>query len=424
MKRNDLKRIFKLIPHDKAQRVFLEAVAAKPLKSEVIPITEANGRVLASDIKSDVNIPSVSRAVFDGYAVDHALTLKASGENPIKLRIAGRILAEDSIQKIPVMQTMLVACGAPLPQGATAIIMIERVRLDDDHILITKPIQSGENVARTGEDVAQGMAVLKKGHILRPQDTGLLAGIGMKSVEVYKKPKVGIVSVGDELLKLSKLEPDKIANNFAIIVAGLVKEFGADPQLYGIVPDDLTQIKTIMARALRRSNIVITIAGCSVGPKDFVPDAIEALGKPGIVFHGVQLSPGKVMGAGIIQATPIVMLPGHIVSTFAAFYLLVAPLIHEYSGQENISPIPKIKARLTEDVESKPMARFVRVRLNYLNGEYEATPVFGGSSRLSSLVYSNGFTIVPKRTNLQKGSIVEVVLFGKHELPHIMQASS
>jgi len=420
MKRRDLKRIFKLAPHEKAQLDLLKAASIKPLGYEEIPLDESLGRVLAFDVVSSVNVPEENRAVFDGYAVRSADTLGASITSPIVLKIVAKRFPGDPPSSISSRQTVFVACGASLPRGADAVVKTENVRLLEDKIEVCSPVRPGENVGAAGEDVEKGRLLLRKGHFLRPQDIGLLAALGMKSVKVFRKPRVGIISVGDELVKLNEEKTDKIANNYALVISALASEFGATPQLFGIVPDDIDEIKKSITEAVDRSDIVVTIAGCSVGPKDLVPDAIDALEVSGLVFHGVKLSPGKVMGAGIVKHKPVVMLPGHIVSAYAGFFLLVAPLIAQYIGLGKEFPLPIVRARLTEDVKARSTATFLRLRLTHTNGEFEAKPVHGGSSVLTTLVNSNGYMIVPKGEELKKGTTVKVILYDKYEFAHTM----
>jgi molybdenum cofactor synthesis domain-containing protein len=419
MQRRDLRRKFKLTTLEKALSQLGEVKHFEPLGPEEISIEKSTGRVLAVDVISKINIPKENKAVFDGYAICSTDTLGVSKENPVMLKIVSKTFPGEVASKLSSGQTVFTACGAPMPRGADAALMAENVRLIGDEIEVRFSVNPGENVALVGEDVKKGRLLLKARHLLRPQDVGLLAELGMRSIKVFKKPKVGIISVGDELVKLSEKESDKIVNNYALIVSGLVLEFGAIPQLFGIIPDNLDQIKKTISEALEKTHIVTTISGCSVGPKDLVPDAINALEKSGLVFQGVKLSPGKVMGAGIVKGKPVVMLPGHIVSTYAGFFHIVTPLIAQYSGLGKTYPLTAVKARITQDVKAKPTKGFLRVRLTTINGEFEAEPVHRGASVLTSLVDSNGYTIVPLGKGLQKGTYVKVILYGRYEFAHM-----
>ena len=266
----------------------------------------------------------------------------------------------------------------------------------------------------------KGDLILKKGQVLRPQDIGVLASLGMITAEVAKKPKIAIISGGDELIKQASKHPAKIANNYALVVAGLASELGAEAEMVGIMADDFEKVTAKIAEEMADSDIVVTIGGTSVGVKDFVPDAVNALGDPGVVVQGVSLRPGAVSGFGIVCGKPVIMLPGHIGSCIAGFYLFVAPLIRHYLGYDGDGMLPKLSAELAEDLETGPQFRFQLTHLKRFEGKLLAEQVEGGSSALTTIVKSNGYTIVPPHTRLAKGSRVEVYLFGKLELTQII----
>jgi len=237
--------------------------------------------------------------------------------------------------------------------------------------------------------------------------------------EVFKKPIVAILSGGDELIKQCQEDSTNLANNYALVVAGLTEELGGEARILGIMPDMLDKVTEEIKAALETSDIVVTIGGSSVGLKDFVPDAINALGKPGVIVQGILLRPGAVSGFGIVNEKPIVMLPGHIGSTIAGFYLFMAPLISVYCGLGEDAALPEITATLSETVETGPQFRFLLVHVKRVNGEFVAEPVEGGSSALSTIVKSNGYAIVPFHTNLAKGEEVNIFLFSKLEMIRI-----
>jgi molybdenum cofactor synthesis domain-containing protein len=279
-----------------------------------------------------------------------------------------------------------------------------------------RKIQAGEGIIPLGDDVKKSELILTKGQLLRPQDIGLLASVKMVRVEVFRKPTVSIISGGDELIKQCQKDHSTIANNYALVVAGLSSELGADPKLLGIVPDDSEKVAEKIKAALEISDVVVTIGGSSVGIKDFVPNAINAVGKPGVVVQGVLLRPGAISGFGLVNGKPIVMLPGHIGSCIAGFYLFVAPLISVYYGLGEDVALPMVNAVLGEAVETGPQFRFLFVRVRRIDGKFVAEPVEGGSSALTTIVKSNGYAIIAPHTNSAKGSEVTVFLFNKLEL--------
>jgi molybdopterin molybdotransferase len=419
MQRSDQKRIFKLIPHQEALNRLISSINIVP-SFEELAINDAVGRVLACNIVSEVNIPERNRAVFDGYIIHPEDTQDASIKNPKFLTVVGKIFPGDEPIEITRNQTIFTATGGTIPEGDYGLIKVENTRRIGGEIEIRSSIKPGENVALIGEDVKKGKMVFKAGHILRPQDVGLLVGIGIRAVKVTKKPKVAIISIGDELVPLNEDAPNKVVNNYALIISSLVTEFGGKPTIYDIIEDDLEKIKQGLSKALKETDIVLTISGCSVGPKDLVPDAINLLGKPGLVFHGIKLSPGKVVGAGIINKKLIIMLPGHIASTFAGFYLFTVPILSKFAGLKLDGLLPVFKARLSMNVKRKSLYYFLRVRLKKDEAGLKALPVYGGSGLLKILVESNGFSIVPTGKELKEGDIIDVTLYSQKELGYII----
>jgi molybdenum cofactor synthesis domain-containing protein len=384
---------------------------------EEINVYDAVGRVLAQNTISEKDIPERDKAVYDGYLIHSEDTKNASKENPVFLNVVGRFFPGDEPLEISRSQAIFTATGGPIPKGDYALIKVENTHdIGNDKIEIRFPLKSKENVAIAGEDVKKGKIMFKRGHVIRPQDAGMLMGIGIYSVKVYRRPKVAIISIGNELVSFEEKSkpPNKTVNNYAFIVSSLVKEFGGIPQFFGIVNDDLKEIKNKLTEALSETDIVLTISGCSLGPKDLVPDAISSLGK--LVFHGIKLSPGKVVGAGVVNNKPIIMLPGHIASTFAGFYLITVPLIAEYSGLKMEVISPTVTARLSKDLKTKVLPYFLRAHLKKGAHEYQAFPVSGGSSRLNNLVEANGYSIIPTRKEMKKGDMIEVNLFSSLEL--------
>jgi molybdopterin molybdotransferase len=404
-----------------AQKQLLDAIRSNVMSSEKVPLQDAMGRVLAQETISNVNIPDYDKTFIDGYAINTSETKGASIAKPAAFRVVGKLFPADYPTPIEVTpsKVVYVACGAPIPKGATATVKVEETRLNGEQIEVIREIQPGEGIIPLGDDMKKGDLLLKRGQILRPQDVGLLASIGFFEAEVVKKPKIAVISGGDELIKQCLKSPKKIANNYALVVAGLTSELGANAEMVGIMSDSLEKVIAKIAEALADSDIVVTIGGSSVGVKDFVPDAVNALGKAGVVVQGVLLRPGAISGFGIINGKPVVMLPGHIGSCIAGFYLFVAPLISRYLRLEGDGMLLKLSAELAEDLETGPQFRFQLIRIKRADGKLLAEQVAGGSSALTTIVKSHGYTIVPSHTKIAKGSKVDVYLFGKLELSQI-----
>jgi len=420
--RPDIKRLPKRANPMDAQKQLLDAVRSNVMPTETVPLQNSLGRVLAQEAVSNVNIPDYDKTFIDGYAINTADTQGASTSNPATFKIIGKLFPADypTTLKVAHGEAVYVACGAPIPKGAAATVKVEETRLNGDKIEVIREIPSGEGIIPLGDDMKKGDLVLKKGQVLRPQDVGILASLGLSVAGVVKKPKIAIISGGDELIKQTSKNPAKIANNYALVVAGLASELGAEAEMVGIMSDALDKVQAKIAEALATSDIVVTIGGTSVGVKDFVPDAVNALGKPGVVVQGVLLRPGAVSGFGIVNGKPVVMLPGHIGSCIAGFYLFVAPLISHYLGLDGDGMLSKLNVELAEDLETGPQFRFQLTHIKRADGKLFAEQVEGGSSALTTIVKSNGYTIVPPHTTLAKDSRVEVYLFGKLELSQIV----
>lgn len=423
MKRPDIRRLPKRANPNDAVALLLKSARSNVMQTETVPLSECVGRVLAKDVTSTLNIPDYDKTFIDGYAINPEDTKGASPTKPVMLKIAGKLFPTDypTLAKISRGETMYVACGAPIPRGAVSTVKVEETRLHDGAIEIRREIKAGEGIIPLGDDVKKGDLLLKRGQVLRPQDVGLLASIQLTAAEVVKKTRISIISGGDELLRQCRKDPTKIVNNYALVVAGLAAELGAAPKMLGIMPDDLAAVTAQIGEALEASDIVVTIGGSSVGVKDFVPDAINTLGKPGVVIQGVLLRPGAISGFGLVNGKPVVMLPGHIGSCIAGFYLFVAPLISLYSGLEPDALPPQVTAELNAPVETGPRFRFLMVHVRYVDKKLVAEPVEGGSSALTTMVKANGYTIIPPHKKLSKGEAVKVFLFSKLELTQLGQ---
>jgi molybdopterin molybdotransferase len=404
-----------------AQKLLLDYFRTRALPTETVPLERCLGRVLAKDVFSTLDIPSYDKTFIDGYAVNPADTQGASTTKPATLKIVGKLFPADHPTHLQVHggEAVYVACGAPIPKGAAATVKVEETRLREDTIEVVRKIESGEGIIPLGDDVKKGDMVLAKGQLLRPQDVGLLASVKLTDVEVFRKPIVAVISGGDELLRQNQQDPAKIANNYALVVAGFASELGAAPKLPGIMPDVLEKVTEKIRVAIETSDVVVTIGGSSVGVKDFVPDAVNTLGTPGVVVQGVSLRPGAISGFGLVNGKPVIMLPGHIGSCIAGFYLFAAPLISLLSGLGETTSLPKVNAQLSQPVENGPQFRFLLVQLKRVDGELAATPTEGGSSALTTIVKSNGYALIPPHTKLYAGADVTVFLFGAFELTQI-----
>jgi len=404
--RDDWKRILKLTSPEEAAKKLMEHLRLRP-KVEELRVPDSVGRVLAEDVVADQDVPPYDCSCFDGYAVRSEDTVNASKSNPVRLRVVAKVLPDT--KELPTIregEAAFLVTGAPMPPGSDALVKVEETRLEEDSILVFRRIEKLENVAIKGEDVKAGQPILKAGHVIRPIDVGLMMGLGKSKVKVYSKPKVAVISVGKELYLKSLEQKEPPPNNYAYVIKGLVDELGGEAEVLGIYPDDVEVVKEVLASAISKYDVVLTMGSCSIGINDAVPDAINSLGEPGVIVHGLTLSPGKPAGFGFVRDKPIIMLPGHIVSAVAAFYVLCLPLLAALTGRRAEDMLPVIKAKLDEHEAPWGGHRFLRAGVKYVDGDLVAKPMHGGANVMMTLVKSNAYAVLPPRTELKKGDVV------------------
>jgi molybdopterin molybdotransferase len=408
-------RRFKLTDPLEALRKLLET-AKNGVTLEEISTFNACGRIIAEEVKADQNIPPYDGTWLDGYALRSVDTKEASAEKPATLKLVGSMEPGMPPQcyKLSKGEAVKISTGAFLPLNADAVVRLEEVEIEAGRLLVKREVPLGANVTRRGEDIEAGSILYRKGFMLRPQDVGLLLGLGKLKVKVYAKPKVSVLSVGSELLEAVKSNP--AANNYAYLAAFLAESIGADARVVGIAPDEPAKIASILSEVLKESSMVLTIGGCSIGEKDFVPEAVNMLGSPRVIVHGLLVRPGHPTGFGAVEGKPVIMLPGHVVSMVVGFYWLAAPLIQVLRGFRGGFSFPTVKAVLEKD-EANLGGRyyFLRCSIRRENGEFKARGIHGGAGILRTLKEAGGFIIIPPKTELKAGSKVEVCLFNWFE---------
>jgi len=405
----------KLTPTKEALRILLASVPSRPPKLEIVPLMSSIGRVLGSDIVSDVNIPPFDRAAMDGYAVKAEDTFGATTAAPVFLRLIGRVSMQDpkTIQ-LRGGEAASVVTGARMPVGADAVVMVEHSkRLGDGTVEVSEEVHPNENVAKTGEDVKAGAVVLRRGTTILPQDLGILTALGVREVQVARKPRVGVLSTGSELRDEPESTSDRIADVNRPILKSAVEQFACEPVDLGIVPDDFDEIRKTLTNGIKTCDILLVTAGTSVGPGDIVPRVIDSLGRPGMLVHGVGMRPSMPTGLAVVDEKPIISLPGYPVSAYIAF-LEFFPAIASHLLGTDFLPRPKVRARLSRRVAGVLGSRtYIRVLVRTTADHPLADPVrTSGAGILSSLVQANGFIIVPEHVEgYEEGELVEVELF-------------
>ena len=407
----------------------------KLLDSEIIEIESALGRVLATDVHSPVDLPDFNRSIMDGFAVRARDTFGASASLPAYLKITGEVLmGETTTLKISTGEAIKIATGGMLPANADAVVMVEDTDYemtehknsqptspcdidsqDDILIEVTRAVAPGDNIVRIGEDVRKSQRILQKGHQLRPQDVGALAGVGIIQVEVYRQPKVAIIPTGDEIIPPNETpKPGQIRDINSYSLAGLVHQTGGIPIRFDLAPDNHTALQASIGEALEKSDVVLISGGSSVGSRDVTLDVITEIDGAKILAHGVSIRPGKPVIAAVVRNKYIFGMPGNPASAMVVFELFVKPLLQWLSGLQ----LPQwsarsMKAKLSTNFSSDPGREdYVRVRLVETADGLMAEPVLGKSALISIMVKADGAVKIPIGVEgLEAGEDVTVFLF-------------
>jgi molybdopterin molybdotransferase len=380
--------------------------------AERIPLAEALGRVPAEPLHAPHRLPGFARATVDGFAVRAADTYGASEGLPGYLDFAGEArMGRAPDTEVTPGTAVAIATGAPLPPGADAVLKVEHTQSATPELLeVLKPVTPGEGMVRADEDAATGAELARTGRPLRAQDLGMLAAAGITEVSVCSRPRVAIVSTGDEVVppETPVLEPGRVRDATAVALAALVREAGGAPELRGIVPDDRAALERALLDAREACDLLVVSAGSSVGARDETAAAVAALGEPGVWCHGLAIRPGKPTLLADAGGVPVIGLPGNPRSALVVFRLIGVPLVRLVGGVTEPPPDPVVRAWLERDVPSAAgRLDVVQVRLR----EGLAEPLFGKSALLSMLAAADGYVVVPEpATGLAGGADVDVVL--------------
>jgi molybdopterin molybdotransferase len=401
--------------------VAIEAVEALctrfPVASvEHVPLESVQGRILGEAIQADLDIPGFARATMDGYAVQGAATFGASESNPGYLSVIGGVaMGERPDLRVGPGQAVRIATGGMLPEGADAVVMIEHTEaLDETAIEIYKSVAPGQHVIARGEDVAAGQTLLTRGRPVRPQEAGLLAALGCRSVPVYRQPRIGIISTGDEVVPVEATPgPGQIRDVNSTTLAAMAVAAGGRARTYGIVRDSFERLQAVCARALSENDMVLISGGSSVGMRDFTIEAFEAQPEAEILVHGVSISPGKPTILACSGNKPMWGIPGHVASAMVVFHVLIRPFVAHMGGRDQQwRRSITVACRLSRNLASaQGRVDYVRVRIVEREGERLAEPIRGKSGLIHTMVKADGLVrIDADREGLDKGAAVAVEL--------------
>jgi molybdopterin molybdotransferase len=394
----------------------LEKVSDFPrLETEKILLKESLERILAEDIDADVDLPDFMRSTMDGYAVCASSTFGASEANPAYLTIKDSVLMGKSPAfSIGVGEAAKISTGGMLPGGADSVVMIEHTEaLDKTTIEVYKSVAPGQNILEKGEDMRKGQTLVPAGKCLRAQEIGLLAAFGVKKITVFKKPVIGIISTGDEVVPIEDTPaPGQIRDINMYTLSGLVEKAGAVPIPYGIVRDDFDDLFEKCTAALAQSDMVLISGGSSVGTRDFTIEVLSALPASEILVHGISISPGKPTILAKSGNQAVWGLPGQVTSTMVVFEIVVRPFIEHIGGlspeqKKHFNPVAQLNRNISS---TQGRTDYIRVKLIEKDGILRAEPILGKSGLINTMVKADGLIEIGLDTEgLDEGARVEVI---------------
>jgi molybdenum cofactor synthesis domain-containing protein len=407
----------RLISFDEAKQIIDDELQLEPVGSEVVPLGLALGRVLSSEVESPVDVPPFDRATVDGFAVKSADTFGAEEHNPVGLKLKGVVeIGERPRLSVSKDEALMIATGAPVPDGADAVVMVENTAEKKSEVQVYRAVAMGENVMKAGSDIKKGQVVFNERTRLNSRQVGVLAALGFATIAVLKRPRIGIISTGAEIVKPGeRLPPGKIYDINAYTLASAIVESGGEAVDFGIVrDDDVEALEKVLLKAPAATDTVLTSGGVSVGPKDVVPKVLDSLRKPGVIIHGVAVKPGKPLAVALVEGKPVFSLPGNPTSSLLMFHLLVRPVLLRLAGRES-GRVRVVRAKLARRVFSaKGRRTYVTVSLSKgKDGERVASPVAAGQSgAITTMAMAEGYVELPENVPfVEEGQSVRVVLF-------------
>ncbi|MBC8590992.1 molybdopterin molybdotransferase MoeA [Wansuia hejianensis] len=380
---------------------------------EEVHILKSIDRVVGEDIHSNIDVPEFNRSTVDGYGINIIDSHGATDSIPSILNILGQVkMGEETKYSIKSGDTVYIPTGGMIPKGVDGVVMIENTeKLDQDSLLIYKPISQGENIISQGDDIKKNSLIIREGRKITPEVMGVLAALGMEKVKVYKQPKFYIISTGDEIIDIDEeLNLGKVRDINSYGLYGLVKKIGGQVVGKSIIKDHYESLRAEVDKALDISDIVLISGGSSVGTRDYTYKVIDSFNEEGVFVHGLSIKPGKPTIIGKGKDKPIFGLPGHPVSSIIVFKAIIEPFINEKLSINTIKP--KINAIIDFNFPSSPgKTTYQMVKLVDKEGVFFASPSFGKSGMISLLSESQGYIILePKEEGVYKGEEREVYL--------------
>jgi len=407
---------FKVVTPQEALRALLQV---SPVGTERIPTVRARARVLAEDLYSNVDLPHFHRAAMDGYAVKAKDTFGASQSLPAYLKLAGVVeMGKEATQLLGAGEAIRISTGGMLPPESDAVVMVEYTDETDAGLVeVHRSVSPGQNVIQIGDDIKKSELVFSRGRRLRAHDLGALTGVGVSSILVYMRPRIALISTGDEIVDAdTEPLPGQVRNINQHSLAGLIEGCGGELRDWGVVRDDRDQLIRAIGEALQWSDLVLLSGGSSMGAKDIALEAILSFPDSEFIFHGISVSPGKPTIFAKACGKPIMGLPGYPVSALVIFDLFAAPVLRKIGGEDvtGINQFAKtLRATLKTNIASQVGREdYVRVTLQHDSERWLATPLPSKSGAIFTLVKADGMVRIDlNQDGLEQGEEVEVILF-------------
>jgi len=400
-------QFLEVLDRDEAERRWRAVVAAAPLGVEEVALGDALGRVLAEDVRAEVDVPGFDRSNMDGFAVRAQDTYGAGKFKPKTLDCIETLYAETvPRRRITRGRCAQVATGSSVPRGADAVVMVEHTERERDEVQVLGPVHPGEHISRQGEDILQGSVVIRPGERLTPAKIGSLTAIGLSRVRVYARPRVAILATGNEVLAPGrKIRPGQVYDINSYTLAAVVAQNGGEPVRRPGVADTLPALRSALRSAVKE-DLVVFSGGSSVGEKDMIMDVLQDMGE--LLFHGIAVKPGKPTALGKIGKTAVLGMPGYPTSCLSNAYMILVPMLRK------MARLPVEPARVLE----LPLARKIvsvvgRVEFHTVRVEDGmAVPAYKESGAITSMAHADGYVQIPANVDLlEKGEKVRVIFF-------------